>query len=239
MNHSTVLLEDVQIAALRGQHKTFQQATMDFCDLQRIDYKQAFHCSHGMKHCSVDGIVISCHVRDTHMVRPWAADPESEIVWGSTHAARTALPTRARRAELMKLVKDGLPGHELDTLVGALSTSASPLEAEFADLLRVCTKEVTDGKGSDVYVAQKHAAFFFKNIAADSPATALLRPWAEAVVDRWLGGEPLTSADRAELPTACPALCELITWADNQRRAPTGAGAAAAVVKVLSEFLKV
>ena len=56
MNHSAVLLEDVQIAALRGQHKTFQQATMDFCDLQRIDYKQAFHCSHGMKHCSVDGI---------------------------------------------------------------------------------------------------------------------------------------------------------------------------------------
>lgn len=134
-HHSDPSPLESQMLALKNQYPAFQSATMDFCDLQHIDFKQAFHCPHGMRHCSMDGILVSCHVRDTHFVRPWGPDPDAEIAFGSTHTSRVLVPSKKLRDALRTFAKVGLSPGELQGLLDSLSASKYERERDLGQLL--------------------------------------------------------------------------------------------------------
>lgn len=107
----------------------FQEATLDFVQLQAIDYRKSFSCSCG---CSngivVDGITVGFHRHMCRLEQPWAANkpqataeepppPPPPPVYGSLSTERSFVSDRHVRATLMKLCDTtGISSEDYDEL---------------------------------------------------------------------------------------------------------------------------
>lgn len=237
---TTEALTDKQFNVLQQQYKVFQQATMDFRDLQMIDFKQAFHCPHGLKHMSVDGICLSCHVRDMRLVRPWWWDGNTEapLVYGSKHADRMVVPTKAFRDALRSLsrVKGGLLHDEFQQLMSELSESEVAREQVLANFLDLCVNRDNEDRVTTAEWARR----FVYNLGSGSPACAYLPPAAYAVVEHWIK-EALDPKAHPRVEADCIVLHKVMVWTDGKRRSPAQKDLdhAAVCIAVITSVLEV
>lgn len=95
----------------------WQQATLDFIQLMRINFRSSFQCGHGVEFLTADGISLGYHIQQAYIEKPWAADPGSAAVWGSQPPDRLLLrPPALRKLMWAYASSAGLSDSELATL---------------------------------------------------------------------------------------------------------------------------
>ena len=91
---------------------TFEQATLDFWQLQRLDFHMGLSCEHEGKQVSADGITIGFRTDRSHFDRTCDAPADSEIKLGSLFPQRLLVSNLRQRRELARFAGSE-PGSEL------------------------------------------------------------------------------------------------------------------------------
>lgn len=106
---------------------SFEQACLDFIQLQRLDYAAALSCEHGARRLTADGITIGFHALMAHFEKPYAALGDSRIVVGSAYKDRLFVLDHRIRAELAQYASSqnspppGLTAAKLEALCDTIS----------------------------------------------------------------------------------------------------------------------
>jgi len=180
------LFEDVaSLCALQSLYPHFREAFMDFVDLMQLDYRGVLSCQ-----CSVpnqqlcaDGITVSGKQRTQSMCCPYMprqpapGEPAVPLQYGSASEARVAVPSKALRDNLRDF------SHES----GIVAETYAELEERCAlhghGLLEAVQllAQLAEGR----YVVLAGCRSLLRDIAADSPACAVVQPCAYDDLAEW------------------------------------------------------
>jgi hypothetical protein len=110
----------------------YQDATLDFIQLQSIDYVKSLSCPHGWRRITCDGIALGYRLDQSRQAQPWAADLSSQPVVGSLFKERLLLQSRSARGLLLQFAADG-------------SGTAGLCQKEYDDMLRLLREAAATG----------------------------------------------------------------------------------------------
>lgn len=199
----------------------FEEAALDWIQLQAINYRVAFDCTHGLEDLRMDALTIGPRKERVCLVEPWAptakplaphpgeqarqgAELETEAgpphaVHGSSFTDRVVIRDKTARDLLRKFsdVKgrqaSGLTQVELQSLRNRL-ISLDPVneqEQSFLPLIDYCPA-IEQSSNPPRYLAyHAHCSILF-NIGTTAPASQLMRPRAMSVLDQVLT-QPLST----------------------------------------------
>ena len=98
----------------------FQQACLDYIQLQDINYRESFACEHGCDDMTADGLTLGFRLNQLNLKQPWAAPSTAEPKAGSLPAHRLLLTTSNMRARLLAFA-DGCAPAELQAFIAAIA----------------------------------------------------------------------------------------------------------------------
>lgn len=181
----------------------WQNCTLDFLQLQCIDYHAAFWCIHGTKYLTGDGITLGFHIWRSLFWTPWAAVPGSEPVRGSKPTARYLVPTAALRKLLYRFAKEGLPDAELADLRQGVHNSATA-----GSLLPFLQCE--PGGWAQCRVPPKAWRPVLESLGTTAPECVLLPTVVHDVITTFADGGSLSLADLTLLGRNAPLMSKFL-----------------------------
>ncbi len=172
---------------IKNLYQPFQQATLDFLQLQKIDYRSGFCCPHGFKSVQVDGITLGCHKDKCCLTQPWLAQVASYDTCGSLFKDRTFVSDKRARnlllqfSDMTKKQPPGLDASEMRQLEGLLA-GMGPRGEALVQLVRRCGP-LMDGK----HRASAPYRELLYNLATTAPACMLMKPALWSTLEPLLG----------------------------------------------------
>lgn len=176
----------------------FEQACLDYIQLQRIPYADGLSCEHGARRLTADGITIGFHASMAHFEKPYAAIPDSQIVVGSAYKDRLFVLDHHIRAELAQYASSqsspppGLTDDRLQDLCDTISllpegdTEHASLHAATHTLLPFLQQHEAGGTG--MLRPPKDWRHCLHALATPAPTCQLLplssHPIAQQLLDR-------------------------------------------------------
>ena len=164
----------------RGAYKQrtlFQDASLDYIQLQRIQYRAHFRCGCGGRRLTADGISVSNHIARSCQQQPCAADPASPPVAGALFPERLVVRAEELRTPLASYSYSGsdtskeglLPADHAAMIAGF---SQLPAETHAKRLLPFLHK-TAPGRGGRVRAPAPWRDMLY-SCSTTSPASALL-----------------------------------------------------------------
>lgn len=147
-SHRATFEEQVEWMKVRD---IFEQATLDFIQLQHLDYAGVLSCAHGAQKLTADGITIGFHTRLACFQKPYAAPHDSSITLGSVYNDRIFVLDSKLRAHIMQYASSrsspspGLTEVELQELCDRLGEE--PEDTGAHSLLRFLEQHDTSEAG--------------------------------------------------------------------------------------------
>ena len=184
------------------------QATLDFVQLQCIDYASEFGC-----HCNAgiiaDGITLGFNQSQAYLVNPAQAVRDAivsaeQLVRGSLFEDRTFVKKARIRDLLRKFASEGLAEEEHAALLDELEyMSQDSLEYSLLPFLQ-SSDSVDSVKAEPVY------ADILYILGTSAPACQLLKPCVYLLCQRFADGQRLGTAEMLQLQRHCPHLAAFV-----------------------------
>jgi len=201
----------------------FAEAARYFVELQSIDYRKSFSCSHDMKHVQVDGVTVGFRKAGCVVYRPWGYDANAEAVLGNTFHDRLYVTKPHDRAILLRLVRDGktpsgLTQEDWETwlhLKESQLAQANERQALFPEIVRMkalvtIMKECTSDEDGKMR-APTGSAELLRTMGCPTPASVACRPGAWKAV-RLLGdGEVVRECILSSIRPFSKGVAEFVT----------------------------
>lgn len=194
---------------LANTQKHFREATLDFIQLQYIDYRNSFACPHNGMFQQFDGLTIAFKAEKCFLHRAWLPQPGG-VVPGSSFHHRTFVPDSKIRALLLAFAaydaaSNGLAASDHDALVQSLTSKGG----NCAVLLPFVRSY--EERGGKRVATQRYSQLLF-NLGTTAPAAQLLRPAAWGDVEALSGTQPrcITPASTSLLQQHNPALYDIL-----------------------------
>ncbi len=168
----------------------FEEACLDFIQLQGLDFEGWFSCPHGASSLTADGITLGLPLQRAGFARPWKAAEGEAPVAGSLFKDRAMVPQPQLRKQLLLFCsKAGVAAAEHQQLIATVSSvPAAPAEGHTA---RVLLPFVATYSGAGASGEQR------RPLPADLP---LLRAMASGSP----ASQVLPAADQLELAHTAP-----------------------------------
>jgi hypothetical protein len=175
------------LAAFQSLYRHFREATMDFECLWNLQYTELLQCRCNPQFGTLvaDGITVSCRQSGLRLSGPWLprqpapGEAPMEQVLGSAYENRFALPVPKIRAQLRVLSSaKGMEAVDYDELMQNCAEHNLQAFANAMDAIRV--------QPAPNPIMPEWARGFIRELGANSPACAIVRPAALELVQRWL-----------------------------------------------------
>ena len=182
----------------------FEQATLDFIQLQRIDYAAEFQCN-----CSsgvmADGITLGFHTSQLYLTAPWQpakpADAEPDLTRGSLFAERTFVKSASMRKDLAAFADQGLSDERHTHLLDQIEQ----LPEDAYERLLLPFLVVADATGGVCKPAARNQQLVCI-LGTSAPACQLIKPCISLLCQRFIDEQPLSAAQHLELERHAPHL---------------------------------
>ena len=199
------------------QHRlrdAYEQATLDFIQLQRIDYPMAFSCDCPLD-LVADGITLGYKLK--HMFLVSLTDPPAEqgqhhqssqhLVKGSLFKQRVFIRSLQMRKLLLQFCRQGLSELQHEELISHIEGDDE--EASLLPYLlnpQQSARDETDG----VFRPQARYKELLRILGTAAPVCQFLKPSVYDMCEKILDGQSLTAAEILSFSEHCPHLCQFL-----------------------------
>jgi len=193
---------------LRGM---FEEATLDFIQLQQLNFAAAFSCSHGVADLTADGLTLGFAIRHAHFQQPWAADVATPLVAGSMFRDRCVVPQVGLRKLLRQFCSpSGMTADEHTAMADAFErVQPAPADGHTALALLPMLSAFTTA-GSQRRPRDADLPFLF-SMGTSAPACQVLPAAVHDTAEQLAAaGGGTTAAQQLDLARTAPALYKML-----------------------------